>query len=134
MNNRRRPFGSVLIELANRPQQREQFVLANSQVNGSELARELGVSQATMSRALKNPKYQPRKDFVDAVARVFEISVAQARGEESLTAQSADDGRLSSRTRNFAKRYEKLLPDQKKIIDDMVGQLEIAVHRQQQLG
>jgi len=134
MNNKRRPFASVLLDLANRPEHREQFMMANGVLNGSELARELKVSQPTISRALKNPGHQPKKTLVDAVVRVFGVSAAQARGEEALGAPPTDDGRLSSRARNMAKRYELLQSGDKKFIDDMIGKLEAVAQRQQQVG
>lgn len=134
MKPTRRPFNSVLTELANRPEHRDQFVKPDGSLNQSELGRELGMSQAAMSRALKNPLHQPKRALIDALVRVFGISAAQARGEESLLAPPPDDGRLSSRTRNWAKRYDKLHPEQKKLIDEMIGQLETVNQRTQQAG
>jgi transcriptional regulator with XRE-family HTH domain len=134
MNNKRRPFNAVLRDLANRPEHKEQFTLPNGELNGSELARELKCSQPTISRALKNPGYQPKKNLIDAVCRVFGVTPAQARGEDTLAAAPPDDGRLSSRARNMALRYEKLSTGDKKFIDEMIGRFEVSAQRQLQAG
>jgi hypothetical protein len=131
--NKRKPFRSVLTELAQRPEFRDGLITASGEVNGSELARVLNVSQPTISRAFKNPAYEPSNSTVDAVSAYFGVTVAQARGEDSLVPPPADDGRLSARARNIAKRYEKLLPAQKSIIDAMMGQLD-NLRGQQQAG
>ncbi len=132
MNSKRRSFSTVLHDLSSRHEHKEQLILPSGKVNASELARCLGISQPTISRALNNPAYQPKKKFVDAVAAYFEVSAAQARGEDGLTPRPSSDGRLTARAKNMAARYDKLLLGQKKIIDEMIGQLESIAQAQQQ--
>jgi hypothetical protein len=132
--NKRKPVRLVLTELARRHEYKDSLLNKNGEPNGSAIGRALKVSQATISRALGNPNYEPSHLLVDAMCSYFGITTTQARGEESLSPPPPDDGRLSARAKNLAKRYEKLRPAQKKIIDEMVGQLEPVVHTQQQTG
>lgn len=121
---KRRPFRTVLTELARRDDVRELFVKADDSVNASQLADALGVTQATISRALSNPNYQPRKDLIDSISRYFNISAAQARGEETLVGSPEKADQLTARARNFAKRFDALHAPQKKLLEDMLGQFE----------
>lgn len=119
---RRRPFRAVLSELAER--EPELLLKKDGTVNASAMARALGVTQPTITRALQDPSYEPSNDTVDKVRKTFGVSAAQARGEDTLVAGSDETSRLTSRTQRFAERFERLTADRKKVLEAMLDQLE----------
>jgi hypothetical protein len=120
---KRRPFRTVLTELARRPGESDLLLKTDGTVNASALSRAIKCTQATISRALNNPDYQPRKDLIDKLCRYFDISAAQARGEETLVGTPHDAPRISSRAKSFAERFDALPAARKKILEDLLTQL-----------
>lgn len=55
-------------------------------MSANELARQTGVPQSTITRILTGKVKDPRTKQVQAIARFFNLSVAQLRGEEPLMA------------------------------------------------
>lgn len=118
---RRRPFRAVITELANRPEERDHLLRPNGEVNASAFARAIGVTQASISRALNNPEHQPKKDTIDRVCKTFRISAAQARGEDAMAETTSESEHFSARTRRFAVQFETLLPAQKSALEGVLS-------------
>lgn len=131
---KRKAFRAVLSEFASRPGDSELLLKSDGTVNASAFARAIGCTQATISRALNNANYQPKKDLVDKVSRYFAVSAAQARGEEALQYGAAQADTLPARTRQFANRFERLNPTRKKILEMLLAELEEDVQRLRKSG
>lgn len=116
---RRKAFRAVIRELAETDP--ESFLKKDGDVNRKAFADAVGVAQPTISRAMKDHKYEPSNRLVDALIAYFGITAAQARGEESLVGRVQQN--YSGRIIKLADKITQLTPEHVAVIETMADTL-----------
>jgi transcriptional regulator with XRE-family HTH domain len=90
------------------------FTRPNGAVNAKQFAKAIGVSQPTISRAIRGgATYRPRDTLVEALVEYFGITPAQARGEDGYR-EKIQDNTLSHDARWIAEQADAYLTQEQK--------------------